>query len=56
MIGKEDGVVLGGVGGKENFVLGLGFFFLEFRIEDVRYYIEIEFRVIYGVKNMIKFL
>lgn len=46
LLGREDGVLFGSVSGKENVVLGLGFLFLEFRIEDVRYYIEIEFRVI----------
>nr|XP_058969985.1 serine/threonine-protein kinase N2-like isoform X2 [Pocillopora verrucosa] len=56
LIGKEDGVVSGGAGGKENSAPGLGLSPLELRIEDVRHHIEIESRVIHGAKNMIKFL
>lgn len=56
LMGKEDGVVSGGTGGKENSAPGLGLSPLELRIEDVRHHIEIESRVIHGAKNMIKFL
>ena len=54
--GREDGMLSGGAGGKENAAPGLGLSPLELRIEDVRHHIEIESRVIQGAKNMIKFL
>ena len=54
--GREDGVSLNNMGGKENAVPRVGLSPLELRTEDVRHHIEIESRVIQGAKNMIKFL